>query len=115
MRCGQRTLYLKKKDPLGNGLHSRPIFERIGPNVDVLAEFAGKPALVQKAHILAAAFHPNSRRTTVHNIFLSLLQKIPIAPLSLDNATFRGNRKPVQVSSYVNCSSACERLPINGR
>jgi 5'-phosphate synthase pdxT subunit len=50
-----------------------PIFERIGPGIEVLAEYAGKPALVQKAHILAAAFHPElTIDTTVHQRFLEL-------------------------------------------
>ncbi len=63
-----------KKDPLEMVFIRGPIFERIGPNVDVLAEFAGKPALVQKAHILAAAFHPElTDDTTVHQHFLELV------------------------------------------
>src|SRR3984893_559234 len=50
-----------------------PIFERVGPDVEVLAEYAGKPALVQKARILAAAFHPElTNDTTVHQCFLEL-------------------------------------------
>jgi 5'-phosphate synthase pdxT subunit len=50
-----------------------PIFERVGPGIEVLAEYAGKPALVQKAHILAAAFHPElTNDTTVHQRFLEL-------------------------------------------
>jgi 5'-phosphate synthase pdxT subunit len=48
-----------------------PIFERVGPGIEVLAEFAGKPALVQKGHILAAAFHPElTDDSTVHQHFL---------------------------------------------
>src|ERR1700751_1185775 len=44
-----------------------PIFERVGPGIEVLAEYAGKPALVQKENILAAAFHPElTNDTTVH-------------------------------------------------
>ncbi len=62
-----------KKDPLEMVFIRGPIFERIGSGVDVLAEFAGKPALVQKAHILAAAFHPElTDDTTVHQHFLEL-------------------------------------------
>jgi 5'-phosphate synthase pdxT subunit len=41
--------------------------------VEVLAEYAGKPALVQKGQILAAAFHPElTNDTTVHQRFLEL-------------------------------------------
>jgi 5'-phosphate synthase pdxT subunit len=62
-----------KKDPLEMVFIRGPIFERIGPGVKVLAEFAGKPALVQKANILAAAFHPElTDDTTVHQRFLEL-------------------------------------------
>ena len=62
-----------KKDPLEMVFIRGPIFERIGSGVGVLAEFAGKPALVQKAHILAAAFHPElTDDTTVHQHFLEL-------------------------------------------
>jgi 5'-phosphate synthase pdxT subunit len=62
-----------KKDPLEMVFIRGPIFERIGSGVNVLAEFAGKPALVQKAHILAAAFHPElTDDTTVHQHFLEL-------------------------------------------
>ncbi|MGC1560682.1 MAG: hypothetical protein WA820_12635, partial [Bradyrhizobium sp.] len=47
---------------------------RVGPNVEVLAEHAGKPALVQKGHILASAFHPElTTDTTVHRHFLDLV------------------------------------------
>jgi 5'-phosphate synthase pdxT subunit len=50
-----------------------PIFERVGPGIEVLAEYAGRPALVQKARILAAAFHPElTNDTTVHQCFLEL-------------------------------------------
>jgi len=50
-----------------------PIFERVGPGIEVLAEYAGRPALVQKARILAAAFHPElTNDTTVHQRFLEL-------------------------------------------
>jgi 5'-phosphate synthase pdxT subunit len=63
-----------KKDPLEMVFIRGPIFERIGSGVEVLAEFAGKPALVQKAHILASAFHPElTDDTTVHQHFLELV------------------------------------------
>jgi 5'-phosphate synthase pdxT subunit len=51
-----------------------PIIERIGKNVEVLAEYAGKPALVQKGHLMASAFHPElTVDTTVHRYFLDLV------------------------------------------
>jgi len=62
-----------KKDPLEMVFIRGPIFERVGPDINVLAEFAGRPALVQKGHILAAAFHPElTDDTTVHQHFLDL-------------------------------------------
>jgi 5'-phosphate synthase pdxT subunit len=52
-----------------------PIIESVGPGVEVLAEFAGKPALVQKGNILAATFHPElTSDFTVHQHFLGLIK-----------------------------------------
>jgi 5'-phosphate synthase pdxT subunit len=68
-----------KAEPIEMVFIRGPIFERVGPGIEVLAEYAGKPALVQKAHILAAAFHPElTDDTTVHQRFLEL---------AADNAT----------------------------
>jgi 5'-phosphate synthase pdxT subunit len=62
-----------KPEPMEMVFIRGPIFERVGPDVKVLAEYAGKPALVQKARILAAAFHPElTDDTTVHQRFLDL-------------------------------------------
>jgi len=62
-----------KKEPLEMVFIRGPIIERIGPGIDVLAEFAGKPALVEKDRILAATFHPElTTDTTVHEHFLKL-------------------------------------------
>ena len=63
-----------RKEPLEMVFIRGPVIERVGPNVEVLAEYAGKPALVQKGHILAAAFHPElTSDTTVHRHFLDLV------------------------------------------
>jgi pyridoxal 5'-phosphate synthase pdxT subunit len=35
-----------------------PIIERIGPEVEVLAEHEGRPVVVEQGRLLAAAFHP---------------------------------------------------------
>jgi pyridoxal 5'-phosphate synthase pdxT subunit len=52
-----------------------PIIERVGAAVEVLAEYAGKPALVQKNNILAATFHPElTDDATVHRHFLELVR-----------------------------------------
>jgi pyridoxal 5'-phosphate synthase pdxT subunit len=52
-----------------------PILEKVGPGVEVLAEYGGKPVLVQKGNLLAATFHPElTSDTTVHRHFLSMLK-----------------------------------------
>ena len=50
-----------------------PIIDSVGPGVEILAEYAGKPVLVQKAGILAATFHPElTDDASVHQHFLEL-------------------------------------------
>lgn len=62
-----------KKEDLEMVFIRAPIIERVGPGVEVLAEYAGKPALVQKERILAAAFHPElTNDTTVHERFVKM-------------------------------------------
>lgn len=70
-----------KKEPLEMVFIRGPIIERAGPSVKVLAEYAGKPALVQRDNILAATFHPElTDDTTVHEYFLSLAKAKPRQP-----------------------------------
>ena len=62
-----------KKEPLEMVFIRGPAIERAGPGVKVLAEYAGKPALVQRENIMAATFHPElTDDTTVHEHFLSM-------------------------------------------
>jgi 5'-phosphate synthase pdxT subunit len=62
-----------KRDLLEMVFIRGPIIERTGPGVQVLAEYAGKPALVQSGQILAATFHPElTDDTTVHEHFLQI-------------------------------------------
>lgn len=62
-----------KKGPLEMVFIRGPVIERAGPGVKVLAEYAGKPALVQRKNIMAATFHPElTDDTTVHEYFLRL-------------------------------------------
>jgi pyridoxal 5'-phosphate synthase pdxT subunit len=62
-----------KKEPLEMVFIRGPVIERAGPGVEVLAEYAGKPALVQRKNIMAATFHPElTDDTTVHEYFLRL-------------------------------------------
>jgi pyridoxal 5'-phosphate synthase pdxT subunit len=63
-----------RKEPLEMVFIRGPVIERVAPDVEVLAEYAGKPALVQKGHLLAAAFHPElTTDTIVHRHFLDLV------------------------------------------
>ena len=63
-----------KSEPLEMVFIRGPIIERAGPGLQVLAEYAGKPALVQRDHIMAATFHPElTDDPTVHQHFLSLV------------------------------------------
>ena len=62
-----------KKDPLEMVFIRGPVIEKVAPGIRVLAEFEGKPALVEQGHILAATFHPElTADTTVHEHFLQL-------------------------------------------
>ena len=52
-----------------------PIIERVGPGVEVLAEYAGKPSLVQHGRVMAATFHPElTDDTTVHARFVKMAE-----------------------------------------
>ncbi len=52
-----------------------PIIDGVGPGLEILAEYAGKPALVRKGTIVAATFHPElSDDSTVHQYFLDLVK-----------------------------------------
>lgn len=62
-----------KKEPLEMVFIRGPIIDRAGPDVKVLAEYAGKPALVRRENIMAATFHPElTDDTTVHEYFLRM-------------------------------------------
>jgi len=51
-----------------------PVIEKVGPGIAVLAEYGGKPVLVEKENLLAATFHPElTSDTRVHQHFLDLL------------------------------------------
>jgi 5'-phosphate synthase pdxT subunit len=68
--AGNTTLH---DEPLEMVFIRAPVIERIGKGVEVLAEFANKPTLVQKGNLMAAAFHPElTADTTVHRRFLEM-------------------------------------------
>jgi 5'-phosphate synthase pdxT subunit len=86
---GTTTLH---DEPLEMVFIRAPIFERIGKGIEVLAEYAGKPALVQKANIMAAAFHPElTSDTTVHRRFLEMANA---ATQSNESSSRRAPKKP---------------------
>jgi 5'-phosphate synthase pdxT subunit len=61
-----------------------PIIDRAGPGLEVLAEFAGKPVLVEKGRVMAATFHPElASDTAVHRHFLDLVALSPKRPISI--------------------------------
>ena len=63
-----------RKEPLEMVFIRGPVIARVAPDVEVLAEYLGKPALVQKGHVMASAFHPElASDTTVHRHFLDLV------------------------------------------
>lgn len=65
-----------KPEPIEMVFIRGPIIEHVGPGVEVLGEYAGKPALVQQGEILAATFHPElTDDTTVHRHFLDLVRE----------------------------------------
>ena len=62
-----------RKEPLEMVFIRAPIIESIGQGVEVLAEDAGHPVLVQQGRILASTFHPElTPDTAVHEHFLSM-------------------------------------------
>jgi pyridoxal 5'-phosphate synthase pdxT subunit len=62
-----------KREPLEMVFIRGPVIERVGRDVEVLAEYAGKPALVQKGRVMASAFHPElTSDTTIHDRFVKL-------------------------------------------
>ena len=62
-----------RSEPLEMVFIRAPIIEATGEGVEILAEDAGHPVLVQQGRILAATFHPElTDDTTVHKHFLKL-------------------------------------------
>jgi 5'-phosphate synthase pdxT subunit len=55
-----------------------PIIERVGRDVQVLAEYCGRPVLVQQGNLMAGTFHPElTQDATVHRHFLQLVASSP--------------------------------------
>jgi 5'-phosphate synthase pdxT subunit len=75
LASGVRTGPTKlRKEPLEMVFIRAPIIESVGPGVDILAEDAGHPVLVQQGRILASTFHPElTDDPVVHEHFLKLI------------------------------------------
>ncbi len=70
VHMGQTKLH---PEPLEMVFIRAPIIEKIGADVEVLAEDAGRPVLVRQGRILASTFHPElTDDTTVHEYFAKL-------------------------------------------
>jgi 5'-phosphate synthase pdxT subunit len=62
-----------RKEPLEMVFIRAPIIESVGKGVEILAEDAGHPVLVQQGRILASTFHPElTSDTAVHEHFVAL-------------------------------------------
>lgn len=62
-----------KPEPLEMVFIRGPIIDSLSAEIEVLAEYGGKPALVQKGNLMAATFHPElTEDPTVHEHFLAL-------------------------------------------
>jgi 5'-phosphate synthase pdxT subunit len=62
-----------KAEPLEMVFIRAPIIEAVGPGVEVLAEFEGRPVLVEQGRAMAATFHPElTEDATVHERFLKM-------------------------------------------
>ena len=64
-----------RKEPLEMVFIRAPIIESVGPDVQVLAEDAGHPTLVEQGRVLASTFHPElTSDTAIHEHFLKLIR-----------------------------------------
>jgi 5'-phosphate synthase pdxT subunit len=63
-------------EPLEMVFIRAPRFEKLGPQVEVLAEESGDPALVRQGSVLASTFHPElSADKRVHQYFLDVVKQ----------------------------------------
>jgi 5'-phosphate synthase pdxT subunit len=64
-----------QEEPLEMVFIRAPIIQSAGPEVEILAEDAGHPVLVQQGRILASTFHPElTLDSAVHRHFLSMIR-----------------------------------------
>jgi 5'-phosphate synthase pdxT subunit len=54
-----------------------PIIESVGQGIEVLAEDAGHPVLVESGRVMASTFHPElTEDSAVHEHFLSMVSSL---------------------------------------
>jgi 5'-phosphate synthase pdxT subunit len=64
-----------ESDPLRGVFIRAPRVERVGGDVEVLAELDGEPVLLRQGRFLVATFHPElTDDTRVHRLFLDLVR-----------------------------------------
>jgi 5'-phosphate synthase pdxT subunit len=57
-----------------------PRIRRVGPSVQVLAEYEGEPVMARQGRVLVATFHPElTESTTVHRYFCDLVGRTGVA------------------------------------
>jgi pyridoxal 5'-phosphate synthase pdxT subunit len=69
--------YLRgKAEPLKMVFIRAPRIIRLGPQVELLANWQGEPVMARQGHILVASFHPElTGDLTVHRYFLDMVQR----------------------------------------
>jgi pyridoxal 5'-phosphate synthase pdxT subunit len=69
--------YLRgKAEPLKMVFIRAPRLIRLGPQVELLANWQGEPVMARQGHILVASFHPElTGDLTVHRYFLDMVQR----------------------------------------
>lgn len=54
-----------------------PLVDRIGPEIEVLAEHEGRAVLVRDGHVIASAFHPElTRDLRLHRMLIEMVGKV---------------------------------------
>ena len=67
---------LGEEEPLRGVFIRAPRVAAVGPEVEVLAELDGEPALLRQGRIIVAAFHPElTDDTRIHERFLDLVRE----------------------------------------
>jgi pyridoxal 5'-phosphate synthase pdxT subunit len=65
-----------EEKPLRGVFIRAPWIEEVGPDVEVLAEYGGRPVLVRDGDVIVASFHPElTDDPRVHELFLELVER----------------------------------------